>query len=88
MSVPPFNTLEVYKTLREHGFNDEQASGAVEALRQVFAPPPALVGGHADNDMIDTKIRTATTRLKADFFMWLYAAVLFILTVLVIVAGR
>lgn len=61
MSVLTIDTLAVAQLLRKHGFSEEQATGVVEALREI------------DVSQLVTKsdLKEAVSDLKVDIVRWL-----------------
>jgi len=79
MSALTIDTLAVAQILRKRGFGEEQATGVVEALREIDASQLATKADihdlEAKIDRVETrleaKIETSTANLKVEILRWL-----------------
>lgn len=79
MSALTIDTLAVAQILRKRGFTEEQATGVVEAFREIDASRLATKADirevEAKIDRVETrleaKIETSTANLKAEILRWL-----------------
>ena len=68
MSALIIDTLAVAQLLRNRGFTEDQATGLVEALREIDASQLAT---RADIREVEAKIETSAANLKVDILRWL-----------------
>lgn len=75
MSALTIDTLAVAQILRKRGFTEEQATGVVEAFREIDASLLATKGDirdvEAKIDRVEAKIETSAANLKVDILRWL-----------------
>jgi hypothetical protein len=61
-------TLAIVQILRKRGFSEEQATGVVEAFREIDA---GLLATKSDIREVEAKIETSSANLKVDILRWL-----------------
>jgi len=68
MSALTIDALEISQILRKRGSTEDQATGVVEALREIDASQLAT---KADIREVEAKIETSAANLKVDILRWL-----------------
>jgi len=68
VSALTIDTLAVAQIIRRRGFTEDQATGVVEALREIDASSLAT---KADIREVEAKIETTSANLKVDLLRWL-----------------
>jgi predicted DNA-binding transcriptional regulator YafY len=68
MSALTIDTFAAAQILRKRGFTEDQATGVVEALREIDASSLAT---KADVLAVEAKIETTSANLKVDLLRWL-----------------
>ncbi|BBU60345.1 hypothetical protein MSC49_02800 [Methylosinus sp. C49] len=72
MTALTLDSLAIVQILRKRGFSEEQATGVVEAFREIDAGSLATKADLREVELkLESKIETSSANLKVDILRWL-----------------